>query len=260
MYKVWPATAAAAELEYTNVSAIFIHSCRAQCDWWVTTWHSKWRDLSCCFYIGKKAQDDWAADSESWVENLLRIVTVTHTHIKPNLDSRPPHLSRKQMEVYSLKPFSGDTKISRSVSLSCSEGRRTTGWKLLFSFFKDCKKAVGFRDSKIALSSLVIEENWSAVWPLLFPSPHESLTHWLSSQTKGSLHWGKLNVLRGPCADFHPSYMTCTRGGSAYFPSPFRFVCVCIKRHQRILLCCTRTHFTLKLESKFQLLASQPSE
>lgn len=56
------------------------------------------------------------------------------------------------------------------------------------------------------------------------------------------------------------SYMICTRGGSAYFQSPFRFVCVRIERYLRILLRCTRTHFTLKLKSKFQTLSSQPSE
>lgn len=157
-YVVWPISAAAAELQCANVSGTFItlHTGHSMNGWWL---HGIESGAICAanFALSQKhCHEDWAAEWQSWAGSLMGLVAVTHTDLyKPNLGSGLPHLSRKQMEAYSMKPLSGDTQISRSVSLYCSEGRR------IF-----CQQTVR---KQIALQTL---EDWSSVWPLLQPLPH----------------------------------------------------------------------------------------
>lgn len=83
--------------------------------------------------LHKNTCEDWTGCCQSWAETFLGFVTVssnTHNTILsayPTLcfsGSRIPHLSRKQMEAYSMQPLNGDTQISRSVSLYHCEDKR----------------------------------------------------------------------------------------------------------------------------------------
>ena len=133
---LWPISPSAAELKYANESATFIQYMQGTvwlvCDY---TQHLKRRHLCCSlgFWL-KCCREDWAADRQSCTETLPGIVTVTHTQIyKPNLGSRLPHLSRKQMEAYSMKSLMDDMQISRTVSLYFSDGKRNGSMVALFT-------------------------------------------------------------------------------------------------------------------------------
>lgn len=78
------------------------------------------------------------------------------------------HSCQGNKQAYSMKPLSGDTQISRPVSLNCTKGWRIVALHPFFFFFFNPRGSV-------------TAEN--AVWPLTQPSLHELPTYWLSPRT-----------------------------------------------------------------------------
>lgn len=65
-----------------------------------------------------KKNELWIEGPEKGRESLEDHDSNRHI-FKLNLGSWHPHLSTKQMKAFSMNPLSGDTEISRSVTLCC---------------------------------------------------------------------------------------------------------------------------------------------